>query len=99
MEMRMNQFMKSCIVTASAGILVLSASACSDNTEAQDQIRDQAEAIDQSYEAEADLEEALADGGPNEEAVGEYADALREKGERTEDQLKESAEELDDVPQ
>jgi hypothetical protein len=97
--MRTRQHVKSCIVTASSGILVLSAAACSDDTEAQKQIREQAEAIDQSYEAEADLEEALADGGPNEEAIDEYADALREKGERTEDQLKDAAKELGDVPQ
>jgi predicted nucleic acid-binding Zn-ribbon protein len=88
------------MMTATAGIFALALAACSDDdTEAQDQIREQAEAIDQSYEAEADLEEALAEGGPNEEATEEYADALREKGERTEDQLKEAAEELDDVPQ
>ncbi len=75
----------------------LTLAAC--DSQAENEVEDLAEAVDESYEAEAGLEEALAEGGPNEEAVDEYADQLRAEGEAEKDDLEDMADNLDDIPQ
>ena len=76
---------------------IMALAAC--DSAAENQTEDIAEAIDESYEAEADMVEAIEEGGPNEEVAEERADMLREEGERTKDDLEDAADELDDTPQ
>lgn len=66
---------------------------------AENQVEEQAEAIDESFEAEAAIEESLAQGAPNEEAIEEYADNLREEGEEIKDDLEDAADQMDEDPQ
>ncbi len=68
------------------------------DTQAQQEVKEQAEAIDESYEAQADLTEAVALGSPNEAVAEQRADALREQGDKAKDHLESMAKELDDVP-
>ena len=75
----------------------LSLAAC--DSEAENQVEQTATAIDESYEAEADLIEGMEAGGPNEEAAEERADALREEGEELKDDLENAADEMDETPQ
>ncbi len=74
------------------GTLALAVAGCSE-TPAQEEVNDQAEAIAESYDAQADLVEAQAENGPNEAIAEEKADALREEGEQIEDHLKDMADE------
>jgi len=68
--------------------------ACSNDTPAENEVEKQAEAIDEAYEADAKVQEAFAEGSPNEEQLKEGADALREKGEDIKDDLKREADEM-----
>ena len=74
--------------------LGLVASGCSNDTPAENEVEKQAEAIDDAYEADARLEEALDEGSPTEEAADAHADALREEGDRVRQDLKKQADEL-----
>jgi hypothetical protein len=76
-----------------AGLLL---SGC--DSQAQKEVKQQAKAIDQSYEAEADLKEAVAAGSPNAAAAHNQAEALRNEGEKTKDHLVGEARELSKVP-
>ena len=69
------------------------------DSDAEDQVEQTATAIDESYEAEADLIEGMEAGGPNEEAAEIQADALRERGEEIKDELENAADEMDRTPQ
>jgi uncharacterized lipoprotein NlpE involved in copper resistance len=69
------------------------------DSQAENEVEEQATAIDEAYEADANLEEAMTEGGPEEEAGEARADALREKGEETKDRLEDEADELDAMPQ
>ena len=69
------------------------------DSKAENQVERQAEAIDESYEAEANLKESLAQGAPTEEAAEAQADKLRERGEAIKDDLEDKADELDSAPQ
>lgn len=82
---------------ASAATLGLSLAAC--DSAAENQVEQQAEAIDEADEAQADLIESMEQGGPNEEAAEQQADAIRERGEETKDQLEDMADEMDRTPQ
>jgi outer membrane murein-binding lipoprotein Lpp len=66
---------------------------------AENEVEQTAEAIDESYEAEADLVESMEAGGPSEEAAEAEADALREQGEETKDRLEDDADAMDALPQ
>ena len=69
------------------------------DSQAENEVEEQATAIDEAYEADADLEEAVTE-GTSEEAAGEAkADQLRETGETTKDNLEDAADELDTAPQ
>ena len=72
--------------------------ACNGETEAQEEIDKKAEAIEASYDAEADLVEAQAENAPDEEQAEAKADVLRAKGDAEADHLKNMADELDDGP-
>jgi hypothetical protein len=76
---------------------VLALAAC--DSEAENQTEDIAEGIDESYEAEADLVEAIEEGGPMEDAADDRADVLREEGEQIKDDLEDAADEMDATPQ
>lgn len=80
-------------VLAMAGLAL---GACGEDSQAQQEVRQQAEAIEDSYEAEAEIVEALAAGAPEAEqqAAEAQADTLRETGQEIEDHLKEEAKEL-----
>ena len=69
------------------------------DSKAENEVEAQATAIDESYEAEADLQDALAESAPNEDELHDQADATREKGEEIKDHLEDEADELDDAPQ
>lgn len=69
------------------------------DSQAENEVEQQATAIDESYEAEAKVEEALTDNTPEEEAGEARADALREQGEETKDRLEDEADEMDAAPQ
>ena len=69
------------------------------DSQAENEVEEQATAIDEAYEADADLEEAMTEGGPDEAAGAAKADQLREEGEETKDQLEDSADEMDALPQ
>lgn len=69
------------------------------DSKAENQVEEQATAIDEAYEADADLEEAMTAGGPEEEAGKARADQLRETGEETKDRLEDAADEMDATPQ
>ena len=69
------------------------------DSKAENEVEEQATAIDEAYEADADLEEAMTEGGPDEKAGEQKADALREKGEDIKDHLEDEADEMDAAPQ
>ena len=69
------------------------------DSEAENQVEQTATAIDEADEAQADLVEAMEEGGPNEEAAEAQADAIRERGEETKDELEDAADEMDATPQ
>jgi uncharacterized lipoprotein NlpE involved in copper resistance len=69
------------------------------DSQAENEVEEQATAIDEAYEADADLEEAMTEGGPEEAAGEARADALRAEGEETKDRLEDEADELDAAPQ
>jgi len=91
--------MKTIFSAAWAGGLLaagLALSGC--DSQAQKEVKQQAKAIDKSYEAEADLKEAIAAGSPNAAAAHNEAEALRNQGEKTRDHLVGEANELGKVP-
>lgn len=69
------------------------------DSKAENEVEEQATAIDEAYEADADLEEAMTAGGPEEKAGEAKADALRKTGEDTKDRLEDEADEMDALPQ
>jgi hypothetical protein len=93
---RMHVLARTTALTGMAA-LGLALSAC--DSKAENEVEQQATAIDEAYEADADLEESLAAGGPQEEAAEGRADAMRETGEQTKDELEDMADEMDSTPQ
>ena len=81
-------------VVAATGLAL---AGCDSQTE--NQVEQQATALDEAYEADADLEEAMTADGPEEAAGEAKADALREKGEEIKDHLEDEADEMDALPQ
>jgi uncharacterized lipoprotein NlpE involved in copper resistance len=69
------------------------------DSKAENEVEEQAEAIDEAYEADADLEESLTQGGPDEKAGEAAADAMREQGEDIKDHLEDEADQMDSTPQ
>jgi hypothetical protein len=69
------------------------------DSKAENQVEEQATAIDEAYEADADLEESLTDDTPDEAQGEAAADAMREKGENIKDHLEDEADEMDSTPQ
>ena len=69
------------------------------DSKAENEVEEQATAIDEAYEADANLEEAITEGGPEEKAGEQKADALRAKGEDIKDHLEDEADEMDAAPQ
>jgi hypothetical protein len=86
--------MRKLAMIAGACTLALGAISCSDDTPAENQVERQAEAIDEAYEADADLQESLAQGAPDEKAQEEQADQLREQGDAVREDLKQQADEM-----
>ena len=82
---------------AAAGAAGLALAGC--DSQAENEVEEQATAIDEAYEADADLEEAMTEGGPDEKAGEAKADALRAEGEETKDKLEDEADEMDAAPQ
>jgi len=84
--------MKTLLKFGAIAALGLTLAAC--DSQAEKEIDQQAEAIDESYEAQADVVEAMGKGSPDEEAAKQQADQLRKQGEQTEEHLKDMAKEL-----
>lgn len=80
------------------GLLAVGLALAGCDSQAQKEVKEQAQAVDKSYEAEADLKEAIAAGSPNVAAAHNQAEALRNEGEKTKDHLIAEAKELDKVP-
>ena len=89
--------MKKLAIIPAAAALAWGLAAC--DSKAENEVEEQAEAIDEAYEADADLEEAMTEGGPEEEAGEARADQLRRTGEETKDELEDAADEMDSTPQ
>lgn len=85
--------------TALSGIAALGIALAACDSEAENQVEQTAEAIDEADEAQADLVESLEEGGPNEETAETQAEAIRERGEETKDELEDMADEMDAAPQ
>lgn len=84
--------------TLAGGLLAAGFALSGCDSQAQKEVKEQAKAIDKSYEAEADLKEAVAAGSPNAAAAHNEAEALRNEGEKTKDHLVSEAKELGKVP-
>jgi len=84
-------------IFAAAAATGLALAGC--DSEAENQVEETATAIDEADEAHADLIEAVEAGGPNEESAEIQADAIRERGEETKDELENAADEMDSAPQ
>lgn len=69
------------------------------DSQAENEVEEQATAIDESYEAEAAVVESLTENTPEEEAGEARADELRETGEETKDDLEDAADQMDPEPQ
>jgi len=69
------------------------------DSQAENEVEEQATAIDEAYEADAELEEAMTERTPEEAAGEAAADAMRAEGEETKDNLENAADELDEAPQ
>lgn len=89
--------MKNLAIIATATGLTFALTAC--DSQAENQVEETATAIDEADEAQADLLEAMEAGGPNEDAAEVQADAIRERGEETKDELEDAADEMDATPQ
>lgn len=89
--------MKNLAIIATATGLTFALTAC--DSQAENQVEETATAIDEADEAQADLLEAMEAGGPNEEAAEVQADAIRERGEESKDELEDAADEMDATPQ
>jgi outer membrane murein-binding lipoprotein Lpp len=89
--------MKKLALFAAAAVGGLALAGC--DSQAENEVEQTAEAIDEADEAQADLIEAQEAGGPNEEAAEAQADAIRERGEETKDHLENEADEMDSTPQ
>jgi hypothetical protein len=74
--------------------LAIGVAGCDRETTAEKQVEAQANAIDEGYQADAKLVEANAEGTAGEEQAEKQADALRDKGDAVEDDLKKEAVEL-----
>ena len=86
---------KRTLIASAAGALALAA--C--DSQAENEVERQATAVDESYEAEAEIEESLTANTPEEEAGEARAEALREEGEEIKDRLEDEADEMDPDPQ
>jgi uncharacterized lipoprotein len=80
-----------------AATAMLALAAC--DSAAENEVEQTAEAIDESYEAEAGIDRALAQGTPEEAAVEENADRLESEGEQIKDDLENQADNMDTAPQ
>ncbi len=89
--------MKSFAILAATAVLGFTVSGC--DSQAENEVEQTAEAIDQRAEAEADLLEASEAGGPNEAAAEQRADQIRRDGEETKDHLEDEADTMDATPQ
>lgn len=83
--------------TAAIAGAALSLAACDNG--AENQVEEEAEAIDEAYEAEADTMRDMADGTANEGMIEDQADALEAEGEEIKDNMEGAADDLDALPQ
>lgn len=89
--------MKKATALLTAATMGLALSAC-DST-AENEVEQQAEAIDEAAEADAEMMRAFGESAPDEEAIDAEADIVEEEGEETKDHLEDMADEMDDTPQ
>ena len=80
-----------------AAAVALALAGC--DSQAENEVELQAEAIDEAAEGEARVTEAFGQGGPNEEAANDAAVNMAEEGEETKDNLEDMADEMDEAPQ
>lgn len=94
-DQKMPKFTRSAALVA-LSVFGLTLVGCQNETPAQKEVNKQAQAIDDSYKAEAEVVESLAEGAPKAEqkAAESQADGLREEGKQIKDNLKDAAKEL-----
>jgi len=80
-----------------AAAVVMALAGC--DSQAENEVELQAEAIDEAAEGQARMTEAFGQGGPNEEAANDAAVHIAEEGEQTKDRLEDMADEMDEAPQ
>ena len=80
-----------------AAAVALALTGC--DSQAENEVELQAEAIDEAAEGEARMTEAFGQGGPDEEAANDAAVNIAEEGEETKDELEDMADEMDEAPQ
>jgi predicted secreted protein len=83
--------------TLSLGVAGLALAGC--DSQAENEVELQAEAIDEAAEGQANVVEAFGQGGPDEEAANDAAVNIAEEGEQTKDRLEDMADEMDEAPQ
>lgn len=83
-------------LTAAFATLALGLAGC--DSQAQKEVKQQADAIDKADEAKANLIDSIAATSSNAAAMHNEADAIRAQGEATKDRLKNEANHLDDKP-
>lgn len=85
--------MKKLVIAIGVAALALSVGGCS-KTPAQKEVDKQADAIGDSYKADADVQRSLASGAPDQKAQDQAADQTEQKGKAIEKHLKNEADEL-----
>lgn len=82
---------------AAASMLAMGLAAC--DSGAENAMEEEAVAVDEAAEAQADSMREMADGTATEEAVDEQADAVEAAGEEKKDAMEDAADNMDAAPQ
>ena len=91
--------MKRTNVLAASALAAFALALAGCDSAAENEVEQQAEAIDESAEAEAIEMEAFAAGAPNEAQIEQDAEAFAAEGEEIKDDLEDAADEMDETPQ
>jgi hypothetical protein len=83
--------------TLSLGALGLALAGC--DSQAENEVELQAEAIDEAAEGDARMVEAFGQNTPEEGESNDAAVNIAEEGEQTKDELEDMADEMDEAPQ
>ncbi|WP_126173146.1 hypothetical protein [Altericroceibacterium xinjiangense] len=90
----MQKIFRNALLTSFASLAL---AAC--DSQAENEVEQQATALDEAAEADAEMMEAFAQGAPDEQAVERKAEAVAQEGEQLKDSLENAADEMDETPQ